>query len=116
LIAPLAKVPRNTSLAPGVGEVLARLTASDARDVYEAIRIAEPGGMGKVDSADVAGPPPDDLLAAMRLAADRDLVARQYAENFCRLTAKNATSNINNNRSVIAHLRGFSRIDLYSGC
>jgi triphosphoribosyl-dephospho-CoA synthase len=41
--------------------------------------------MGKVDSADVAGPPPDDLLAAMRLAADRDLVARQYAENFCQL-------------------------------
>jgi triphosphoribosyl-dephospho-CoA synthase len=30
----------------------------------------------------VAGPAPDDLLAAMRLAADRDLVARQYADNF----------------------------------
>src|SRR6476646_9917343 len=26
--------------------------------------------------------PPDDLMAAMRAAADRDLVAWQYAENF----------------------------------
>ena len=44
---------------------------------------ANPGGLGRVDEADVAGEPPADLLAAMRLAADRDRVARQYAEGFC---------------------------------
>jgi triphosphoribosyl-dephospho-CoA synthase len=31
---------------------------------------------------DVAQSPPGDLLAAMRAAADRDLVARQYVEDF----------------------------------
>jgi triphosphoribosyl-dephospho-CoA synthase len=82
LIVPLAKVPRTTPLADGIGEVLGRLTPGDARDVYKAIRRARPGGMGQVESADVAGPPPEDLIAAMRLAADRDMVARQYAENF----------------------------------
>jgi triphosphoribosyl-dephospho-CoA synthase len=82
LVAPLAKVPRTTPLAAGIVDVLTQLTATDARDVYEAIRRAQPGGLGRVESADVAGPPPDDLVAAMRLAAGRDMVARQYAENF----------------------------------
>ena len=31
---------------------------------------------------DIADEPPNDLLAAMRAAADRDLVARQYVEDF----------------------------------
>ncbi len=64
-------------------DVLSRLTADDARDFYEAIRLAKPGGLGRVDQGDVhASEVPADLLAAMRLAAERDLVARQYAENF----------------------------------
>jgi triphosphoribosyl-dephospho-CoA synthase len=82
LIAPLAKVPRTERLESGIVDVLQRLTPQDAQDVYRAIRLAEPGGLGRVDSADVAGTPPDDLLSAMRLGAERDMVARQYAENF----------------------------------
>ncbi len=82
LLAPLAAVPPETPLADGIGPVLAGLTADDCRLVFEAIRIAEPGGMGQVDEMDVHDPPPDDLLAAMRLAAGRDLVARQYADGF----------------------------------
>ncbi|MBX9789315.1 MAG: triphosphoribosyl-dephospho-CoA synthase [Pirellulales bacterium] len=82
LMAPLAKVPREAPLATGVVRVLAELDATDARCVYEAIRLAQAGGLGRVDQADVADDPPADLLAAMRLAADRDLVARQYANNF----------------------------------
>jgi len=82
LVAPLAKVPRTASLREGVGVVLNNLNAQDAADVYEAIRLARPGGMGKVESADVAGDPPNDLIAAMRLAAERDLIARQYAHGF----------------------------------
>src|SRR5690348_16746881 len=34
LVAPLAKVPRDISLASGVAKVLSRLTPEDARDVY----------------------------------------------------------------------------------
>jgi triphosphoribosyl-dephospho-CoA synthase len=50
--------------------------------VYEAIRLANPGGLGKVEQADIGAAPPANLLDAMRLAADRDLVARQYTNNF----------------------------------
>ncbi len=85
LVVPLAKVPLYLPLAPNIGQVLANLTPQDARDVYDAIRLAQPGGMGRVEEADVADEPPGDLVAAMRLAADRDLVARQYATNFADL-------------------------------
>jgi triphosphoribosyl-dephospho-CoA synthase len=83
LLAPLARVPVNQSLASGVVDVLASLDAADSRLVYEAIRLARPGGLGEVPDADVWGDAPRDLVAAMRLAADRDLVARQYANGFC---------------------------------
>jgi triphosphoribosyl-dephospho-CoA synthase len=82
LLAPLAKVPRGQPLRPGVAEVLAGMNAEDARLVYEAIRLAQPGGLGSAPAADVHDEPPPDLLAAMRLAADRDLVARQYTNAF----------------------------------
>ncbi len=82
LVAPLAKVPRTVHLTTGVADVLAQSTPQDARDVYAAIRNAAPGGLGTSDTADVHDEPPADLLAAMRLAAEHDMVARQYAENF----------------------------------
>jgi triphosphoribosyl-dephospho-CoA synthase len=85
LVAPLAKVPRTTAISTGIVDVLASTTRQDARDVYEAIARARPGGLGQVAEADIAAQPPDDLIAAMRLAADRDMVARQYAENFRQL-------------------------------
>jgi triphosphoribosyl-dephospho-CoA synthase len=70
------------SMRSSVADVLSSLDSRDCRLVYEAIRLAEPGGMGKEAEMDVAGPAPDDLLAAMRQAADRDLVARQYADGY----------------------------------
>jgi triphosphoribosyl-dephospho-CoA synthase len=82
LLAPLAMTSETEPLALGVARVLAGLDADDARLVYRAIRLAEPGGLGKVDEADVRGEPPANLLAAMSLAADRDLVAKQYVNGF----------------------------------
>ena len=82
LLVPLAMVPRQETLRAGVRTVLGGLDAADTQLVYEAIRLAMPGGLGKVDEADITDTPPDDLLYAMRLAADRDLVARQYTNNF----------------------------------
>lgn len=82
LLAPLACVPAGEPLRTGVERVLAGLTAADSAGVYEAIRLAKPGGMGSVPNSDVAGPAPADLREAMRLAADRDLVARQYVDGF----------------------------------
>lgn len=80
LLAPLAMADEPNAAA--IARVLHSLDPHDAARVYDAIRLAQPGAMGRVEEADVSGPPPADLLAAMHLAADRDLVARQYVNNF----------------------------------
>ncbi len=82
LVVPLAGVPRDLSIREGIGQVLDSLDADDARLVYEAIRLARPGGLGRLPVADIARDPPVGLVEAMRMAADRDLVARQYAHGF----------------------------------
>lgn len=65
-----------------VAQVLRNLNANDAHHIYAAIRMANPGGLGSVDECDIHAEPPEDLVAAMALAADRDLIARQYANAF----------------------------------
>ena len=88
LIAPLAAVPRDEPLITGVGNILRNLTPDDSRLVYEAIRLAQPGGMGKVEEMDVATEAPPDLLVAMAAAAERDLVAQQYVTDFALVLSK----------------------------
>lgn len=82
LLAPLAAVPPEVDLREGVASVLASTTVEDSRAVYRAIRLAQPGGMGSVPDQDVADEPTRPLREVMALAADRDLVARQYADGF----------------------------------
>lgn len=82
LIAPLAAVPESVPLRDGIDNVLQRLTLDDARFVYQAIRLAQPGGLGNVDEQDVSAEPDVTLLQAMHLAADRDCVAAQYTGGF----------------------------------
>lgn len=81
LLAPLcaAETPRS------VGKVLDTLTIEDARLAYRAIRLANPGGLGFAAHQDVADEPSVTLLEAMKLAADRDLVARQYANGYAEI-------------------------------
>ena len=62
--------------------MLAGLGPDDARDAFAAIALASPGGLGTAEEADVRSPPTTGLVEAMRLAGDRDLVARQYASGF----------------------------------
>jgi triphosphoribosyl-dephospho-CoA synthase len=81
-LVPLAMVRREEAWEAGLGRVWSQLSPRDAEQVYAAIRLARPGGLGTAAQMDVHDLPPDDLLAAMRLAADRDLIARQYATNF----------------------------------
>lgn len=61
-----------------VGSVLAGLDRMDAEHVFAAIRLANPGGLGKSDEADVADKPSVGLLDAMRIAAPRDRIAANY--------------------------------------
>ncbi len=85
LLAPLASTWVETDKPNGRHELdrrLRSLTVQDARDVYNAIRLANPGGLGDVPEQDVRSEPTVTLLEAMKLAADRDLIARQYANGF----------------------------------
>jgi triphosphoribosyl-dephospho-CoA synthase len=94
LLAPLAKV----AIEEGVGNLfrksasekvpdtllhlLQSTTVEDARDVYAAIRLAAPGGLGEAAAQDVKDDPTVSLLETMRLAAGRDAIAREYATGF----------------------------------
>jgi triphosphoribosyl-dephospho-CoA synthase len=82
LLAPLAAVPDGEGMRRGVDKVLSQLDVADARAVYQAIRLASPGGLGHVSAQDVAEEPTQTLREVMTLAAERDLVARQYAYGF----------------------------------
>lgn len=87
LLAPLAAVPEDEELRAGIRRILDSTTVEDCRLVYEAIRAARPGGLGSSARQDVAAPPTVTLLEAMRLAADRDAVARQYVTGFANVFA-----------------------------
>lgn len=82
LLAPLAAAPQDRPLRVGLNDVLRGLSVVDTRAVFEAIRRAKPGGLGRVDDHDVSDEPTLDLRRAMMLAAERDTVARQYANGF----------------------------------
>jgi len=82
LLAPLASVPLDHPLERGIADVLARTTVEDARNVYAAIRLAKPGGLGQVKDQDVRDEPTLTLREVMGLAKERDIIARQFATDF----------------------------------
>jgi triphosphoribosyl-dephospho-CoA synthase len=82
LLAPLASVPLGQPLLEGVRDVLARTTVEDSRNAFAAIRLANPGGLGKVQDQDISTEPTLPLREVMALARDRDAVADQYAGDF----------------------------------
>jgi triphosphoribosyl-dephospho-CoA synthase len=82
LLAPLSAVARDADFRAGLERTLAGLDVRDAQTVYSAIRLATPGGMGRVRHQDIHDKPTMTLREVMELAADRDLVARQYANGF----------------------------------
>lgn len=62
--------------------VLAALDLADADQAFQAIVVANPGGLGKVETGDVAAPPTMTLNEAMAIAAGRDRIARAYVTGF----------------------------------
>lgn len=73
------------TLRDGVCRVLARTTVADSLAVYEAIRVASPGGLGNVVNDDVAVGTRLTLTEAMRSASGRDMIAAQYANDYANL-------------------------------
>lgn len=82
LLAPLVAVARHGDWRAMLTGKLRKLGVRDAELVFQAIRLARPGGLGDAPEQDVREQPTVTLLEAMRLAADRDMVARQYANGF----------------------------------
>jgi triphosphoribosyl-dephospho-CoA synthase len=83
LLAPLARAAMaGGELRPALKAVLANTTIADARDVYTAIRLASPSGLGEAAEQDVHEEPTVTLLEAMTLAAGHDGIASEYATAF----------------------------------
>ena len=90
LMAPLAVATNRISgrqsgtktMQESVRKTLATLEPEDSRDIYQAIRIAKPGGLGESESMDIRQPAPANILDAMRIAAAWDDIALQYVSDF----------------------------------
>ena len=95
LLAPLAYAARaclvegnaHVRLEPGplrecLRAQLQDTTIDDAREVYEAIRRASPGGLGRAEAEDVRDTPTRSLVEVMRLAQARDDIAHEYVTAF----------------------------------
>lgn len=85
ILAPLAVAStraRSTSLRMSLRQTLHGLTRRDAEQVYEAIRLAGPGGMGKVKKQDLSRRPDRNLRECMVLARRRNSIAAEYSSNY----------------------------------
>jgi triphosphoribosyl-dephospho-CoA synthase len=86
LAAPLARSADTPLPGPHLRDrlsaVLAELDLADARDAFRAIALANPAGLGHVDTEDVSRPPSMSLRAAMQLAAGRDRISRAYVTDY----------------------------------
>jgi triphosphoribosyl-dephospho-CoA synthase len=69
-------------LQAALDDILKGLDQSDAEQVFRAISLAKPGGLGEVPRYDVREPANVGLYEAMAEAAERDAVALQYVSNF----------------------------------
>ncbi|MDH5358364.1 MAG: triphosphoribosyl-dephospho-CoA synthase [Gammaproteobacteria bacterium] len=107
LFAPLCKAIQNCSqfeqLPSALNSVLQNLTVEDAAACYQAIRLAEPGGMGTSEQQDINDVPTVTLRQAMALAEQEDTIAAQYLNNYheiLHIGLSNLTSAINCGESV----------------
>jgi triphosphoribosyl-dephospho-CoA synthase len=70
------------ALRLGVGRVLDALDVDDATNVFQAIVLADPAGLGDSAENDVRAPAEVTLLAAMKTAEGRDRIAWNYSHGF----------------------------------
>lgn len=82
IVEALSKGTTPNQLQHSLKEVLQSLSIVDAEYAYRAIKLAMPGGMGKVENQDVASSPSVTLLEAMQMSADKDRIAYQYVHQY----------------------------------
>jgi triphosphoribosyl-dephospho-CoA synthase len=74
------------SFHSSVSRIIQESTSEDSQRIYDAIRTANPGGLGKVQSKDLAHAAPVSILEAMQQASRWDDVALQYANGYQQIT------------------------------
>ena len=74
--------PISMRLSEHLSNVLNSTTIEDANLCFNAIALASPAGLGDSALHDVHLPAGCTLLQAMQFAAERDLIAKQYANDF----------------------------------
>ncbi len=72
----------DAALQTALAKVLVTLDKKDTQNVFAAIRLVNPGGLGTAAHYDVHGAADVTLLLAMGEAAERDRLAAQYVSNF----------------------------------
>lgn len=87
LCAPIAQAFLNCqqnkqSFKFAIKKVLINTTIQDANNCFKAIKLANPAGLGKLEKHDANDSSDITLLKAMKLAAPRDHVALQYANEY----------------------------------
>jgi triphosphoribosyl-dephospho-CoA synthase len=84
LLAPLACAAGREPgpLRAALSRVLEGLSAADTRAAYAAIRLANPGGLGRAPTHDVRDETTATLGEVMALAAERDTIAREYVTDY----------------------------------
>jgi triphosphoribosyl-dephospho-CoA synthase len=86
LFAPLCKAVEQcqhfSELSIQLSKVMSALTVEDAIYCYQAIEMAEAGGLGDVEDQDISTTPSVTLLDAMKMAKNRDTIAKQYTNNY----------------------------------
>ncbi|MBC8130799.1 MAG: triphosphoribosyl-dephospho-CoA synthase [Rhizobiaceae bacterium] len=80
--APPGSASPETRLRDALACVLGALTFEDAEDIFAAIALASPGGLGHREDHDVRSPPRISLMEAMRIASPTDAIASQYVRCF----------------------------------
>jgi triphosphoribosyl-dephospho-CoA synthase len=86
LCAPLAAAAEQPAAArdlrAALRATLADADPEDAREVFAAIALAAPGGLGEAPAHDVRAPARVTLAVAMAAAAERDSIARAWTDGF----------------------------------
>ncbi len=85
LCAPMAQAALDDSGGPlreTLADLLVQTTVRDTEQVYQAIRLAAPGGLGASPDHDVTDTPTVDLRTAMARAVSWDQIASEYATGF----------------------------------
>ena len=75
-------ISNDNELQQQLNKVLTSCNQQDALDVFDAIALANPGGLGKQSQYDVNDRPECSLQEAMQFASTYDNVAMQYISNF----------------------------------